>query len=362
VEHPKILHCIGSTEGGGAQTQLKLLLGEMSGDEFTNEVLCFENGKHTETNVEGLDAVHLAVGNNIAVQMYVVYRKVREIDPDILHLWLPEIMILPALLAGLICNTKVVSSCRRKPGFSVNIKQIIRDRLRYIAYIFSHCVICNFKPSISDSIIFRIICKSKETFVINNAVPNKYYYNSEKKTNKHNKREIFYVGRLVPHKNVGVLIRSFKILLNTGIKTNLHIFGEGPCRKRLLSTVKESDIREKVNFHGYVDTWTAKAEKGDIIALPSSNEGMPNVLMEAAASRLLIVASNIPEIRSLFEHGKNSLLSDINARDFANCLKCLFENNTLASKIEDNAHNYSKEFGVTRMKKRYVEVYTKIMD
>jgi len=71
------------------------------------------------------------------------------------------------------------------------------------------------------------------------------------------------------------------------------------------------DIRDRVHFVGEV-TWDqvpTHLAAADIFVFPSKFEGMPNALLEAMASGLPVVVSDIPPHRELIQHGRTGFLA-----------------------------------------------------
>lgn len=76
----------------------------------------------------------------------------------------------------------------------------------------------------------------------------------------------------------------------------------------------ERDLRE-LEKHYDVEWWGASVDmadtlrKADVFVLPTYHEGLPKVLLEAAATGLAIVTSDIPGCREVVEHGREALLA-----------------------------------------------------
>ncbi|MCB8820201.1 glycosyltransferase family 4 protein [Microvirga rosea] len=119
---------------------------------------------------------------------------------------------------------------------------------------------------------------------------------------------LVFVGRLQHQKGVDVLLRAMGRLARPDLE--LLIVGDGPDRNLLTSLAAELSLERNVIFRG----WAEKAElpdlyrSGDIFVLPSRDEGMPNVLLEAMASGLPAVATRISGSEELVVHGETGLL------------------------------------------------------
>ena len=127
-------------------------------------------------------------------------------------------------------------------------------------------------------------------------------------------RLVAFVGHLVPVKALDVLLRAWARLLReqpaAAAKLSLVLIGEGSEREALLRLAAHEGIAGRVAFLGprpqaVVADWLAAA---DLLCLPSHAEGSPNVVVEALASGLPVVASRVGGIPDLVDDGVNGLL------------------------------------------------------
>ena len=123
------------------------------------------------------------------------------------------------------------------------------------------------------------------------------------------RRVILFVGNLVPVKGVNYLLEAFHrlILSAEGQIPLLLIIGEGAQKATLQSMAQDYHILEHISFvgakpHDEMPLWM---NAGDILCLPSLNEGMPNVILEALACGKPVVASAVGGIPEMLQQGKN---------------------------------------------------------
>jgi glycosyltransferase involved in cell wall biosynthesis len=79
---------------------------------------------------------------------------------------------------------------------------------------------------------------------------------------------------------------------------SLHIYGLGSEEKRLKATVESKGLEGRVHFHGWVPAERIWPQV-DFLLVPSLHEGMPEVVLEAIANHVPILAGNIPAHRDL---------------------------------------------------------------
>jgi glycosyltransferase involved in cell wall biosynthesis len=120
---------------------------------------------------------------------------------------------------------------------------------------------------------------------------------------------LLFVGRLGPTKNLEVLLDALAELPGP----SLDIVGDGPLRQRL-ERQAERLAPGRVMFHGTLEgeALLARYRAADVFVLPSSREGMPLALLEAMASGLPAVATDISGIRELVVPGVTGELVPVN--------------------------------------------------
>jgi glycosyltransferase involved in cell wall biosynthesis len=116
------------------------------------------------------------------------------------------------------------------------------------------------------------------------------------------------VGRLSPEKGFDCLIRSVHELLRDGLNLALVIAGDGDDGPRLERLIDELGVRGRVRLLGYCADPRIVYEAVDMFVLSSVREGLPNVLLEAMASQVPVIATRIAGIPRLIQDGDNGLL------------------------------------------------------
>ena len=114
-----------------------------------------------------------------------------------------------------------------------------------------------------------------------------------------------FVGRLDAVKGVPLLLEAFASISPRHPQARLTIAGDGPARARLEARVLALGLTEVVRFAGYLDEPAVARllESADMLVLPSFAEGLPVVLMEAFASRIPVIATQVAGVPELVEDG-----------------------------------------------------------
>jgi glycosyltransferase involved in cell wall biosynthesis len=115
-------------------------------------------------------------------------------------------------------------------------------------------------------------------------------------------------GRLSPEKGFEVLIAAAKETLRSNPDTGFLIFGDGALRDELQSQIDELGISHRVVLAGFRDDLDRVIPNLDVFALSSYTEGLPNVVLEALAASVPVVATRVGGTPEVLEHGKQGLL------------------------------------------------------
>lgn len=126
-------------------------------------------------------------------------------------------------------------------------------------------------------------------------------------------RLVVFAGQLVPVKGVEYLINAWAELRKRGrlgAMDCLVLLGDGPCRYSLERQIAGAGLAGSVQFAGTLNQievarWMTAAS---LLCLPSLNEGTPNVIVEALASGVPVVASHVGGVPDLIRQGENGLL------------------------------------------------------
>jgi len=119
-----------------------------------------------------------------------------------------------------------------------------------------------------------------------------------------------FVGNLVPVKGNDVLIEACARLTSDDVRFSCHLIGQGPLRGQIERLIAYRGLTERVRLvgsrpHEQLPDWYRAA---NVVVLPSHSEGMPNVLLEAAACGTQFVASRVGGIPEIAHLGASRLI------------------------------------------------------
>lgn len=130
---------------------------------------------------------------------------------------------------------------------------------------------------------------------------------------------LLFVGRLEPQKNPKLILRAVARLVaddqsdandaaSAAVDLHVVIAGIGPLRSELASLADTLKIGHRIHIVGTQSDVAGLMAASDALVLPSRWEGLPNVVLEAMAAGLPIVATDVDGTSELIENGQTGLL------------------------------------------------------
>ena len=171
---------------------------------------------------------------------------------------------------------------------------------------------------------------------------------------------LLYMGSLHPYKGASFLIKAMVHILKQHPNTILLLGGEGIIEEELKRLAINLNIHNNIKFLGFV-TGKSKAlyyKASDIFVLPSVTESFGIVNLEAMASGLPIVASNVGGIPDIVKDNINGLLvAPGDPKDLAKKISRLLDSESLRNRIGVTGKLLSKEYSWERIADKTESVY-----
>lgn len=124
-----------------------------------------------------------------------------------------------------------------------------------------------------------------------------------------NRVRLASIGNLIPGKGVTDIIRAIA-LIDDEHNIELTIIGDGPQRQELEALVRTLGLSDRITFLGAIapDAVPPQFAKTDVFVLASYSEGRPNVILEAMACGVSVIASDIDGVAELVHDEQTGLL------------------------------------------------------
>jgi glycosyltransferase involved in cell wall biosynthesis len=146
------------------------------------------------------------------------------------------------------------------------------------------------------------------------------------------------VGRLSAEKGFDQLISAVADLVSSGRNVQLVIVGEGDQRQQLEAQIADQPDRSRFQLLGYRPDMRELYQAIDVFALSSLREGLPNVVLEAMAMEVPVVASRVAGVPNLIQHEKNGVLFDVGDRtELTRLLGMLVDQSALRERLAEAA-------------------------
>jgi glycosyltransferase involved in cell wall biosynthesis len=170
------------------------------------------------------------------------------------------------------------------------------------------------------------------------------------------------VARLVPIKGHEFLVKAAPLVLQYYPDTTFLLIGDGPLRKKLENLAQQLNVSNKIIFCGMREDVPRLLNAIDIFVLPSLNEGMGRVLIEAMALAKPIVATRVGGVPDVIEDGSSGLLvPSANPDSLADAICTIMKNPSLAARLASHAVIRSQKFSHTDMIRQLENLYKGVM-
>jgi glycosyltransferase involved in cell wall biosynthesis/peptidoglycan/LPS O-acetylase OafA/YrhL len=176
------------------------------------------------------------------------------------------------------------------------------------------------------------------------------------------RRLVGFVGWLLPVKGPQHLLNAMARVWEEHANVDLVFVGRGELEGALGAQASFSGHGDRVHFLGWREDVRAIMPLFDLFVLPSLNEGMGRVLVEAMAAGRPVVASRTGGIPDLVRHGRNGLLvTPQNELELAESISLVLGNPALADRMGDAGRVVCREFSLDAMTARLDRLYTELL-
>lgn len=174
------------------------------------------------------------------------------------------------------------------------------------------------------------------------------------------------VGRLAPIKNHHLFLDVIELLAQKGIKARYFIVGDGQEKTAIELRAKklENTYNLKIELTSWIKDIATFNAGMDIICLSSDNEGTPVSLIEAQASGVPVISTDVGGVKDILEEGKTGFVVPKKDREaFSEKLQLLIENKEIRHKMSQNGWNFVRDkFHYTTLVKNMENYYAELIE
>jgi glycosyltransferase involved in cell wall biosynthesis len=173
---------------------------------------------------------------------------------------------------------------------------------------------------------------------------------------------VLTVGRLSREKGQALVVEAAAFLRQKNVCNNLYFVlpGIGPDLDMLRNLAREREVFDSFRFPGLVSDIPTYYSLATLMALPSHSEGSPNVLLEAMAAGLPVVATNVGGVPEIVTHEREALLVESgNAAALAQAIDRLCADTALRERIATAARLKSRAYSPVAYCQSLLSVYAR---
>lgn len=355
-----ILHIDSAKTWRGGQQQVLYFAKRLRG--YDNIIACPPQSPLAErAKATGLKVLPVEMhGEWDLLAVYKLKRIIKNNSIKIVHLHSPHGHALGLLAARSAGNCKVVLSRRVDFHIRKNILSRVKysnvDRIMAISERVKQVLVADGLPEEKIDVVYSGVDIERFQNVEG------HYLISELGLNR-DKLIIGNIAALAWHKDQRTLLEAARIVVDEFPQVTFLIVGEGPLRREIEILIKKFDLEEEVKLFGFRQDIPEILSILHLFVLSSSWEGLGTSLLDAFASRVPVVATNVGGIPEIVKDRVNGILVPPgNPGALAKAIISLLKNRDLAGQMAKEGFRLVKEkFNVERMVEETRKIYDRLV-
>ncbi|MHC1770860.1 MAG: glycosyltransferase [Flexilinea sp.] len=344
---------------GGAEKMVSLLVSNLDKSRFEVTVICIF-GQNQKTNMEkriiaqGVRIEYLNKGLGFSIKTVLkVWKILNVIDPDLIHTHTSGCIYTAPWI--LFHKVKMLHTIHNMPVYEAeNIR-------RYMMYILFHIrkaipVAISKENQILTANYYHLAYQQIE--MICNPVQTSIYRKTKRDNDSREIIRFINIGRLTKQKNQKILLTAMAEIHIQHPDICLTIVGDGPEKAELMKTTERFHMESYVIFTGDVEDVEKYLSESDIFILPSIYEGLPLSILEAMASGLPVIASNVGGIPDIVK--ENGILVSVNdVNGLIKAAQKLIDSPIIRQEMSFCSLALVKQFDISIIAEQYSKLYEK---
>jgi glycosyltransferase involved in cell wall biosynthesis len=175
-------------------------------------------------------------------------------------------------------------------------------------------------------------------------------------------RAVMHIGSFSPEKNHVWLLDAFRVIVDREPGARLVLVGDGALKALVESTIQELGLRDHVRLLGARSAAAALLAGADVFVLPSLIEGIPGVILEAAAQGVPTVATSVGSVDEAVLDGQTGkLVASGDKEGFVSAVVGLLHDSELRSRMGAAARQFAKErYDMAEIVSRFEALYERL--
>ncbi|WP_309396716.1 glycosyltransferase [Cerasicoccus maritimus] len=361
-----VLMAIGNLSKGGAEHQCRLLMNNLDPARYR------------------IGAMYLYEGEDFSIEPHVelipIKRRgkwsLRELwcniddaiaawKPDVIHAWLPEVITIPSVISSGWRDIPSLTSHRVSLRYSGDWRKLTRDYCGLLAHCFSRKIVANYRVH-AEPLIFRKLAAKRHLQTIPNGLEIERLRSLPPQSLETTAAvKLMYAGRISPDKNLCFLVDLIAHMVEAGIDVHLTLFGD--CEHAHAAIIRDRvakhGVADRIVFAGQKSNWQAFGVDADALVFPSRGEGCSNVVLEALAVSLPVVAASNNMTREFLKHRESAMIVDeLNVSNWTDEILAVCEDEALQSRLKTGGMDVALGFSVPSMVCQYEKLYGEILN
>ncbi|MGH7603728.1 MAG: glycosyltransferase [Gemmatimonadaceae bacterium] len=336
----RICFVAGTLGQGGAERQLYYMLRALKDNGAVPRVLSLTRGEYWEDRIRALGIPVTWVGQTHSrlQRLRAIIREVQREPAEILqsqHFYTNIYVAAAARFLGI----REIGALRSD---AINEVGANSGPLGWLSLRAPRAIAANSKQAIENAVRLGMT-RSRLNF-LPNVVDTSQFAPGMRRSRQ--RIRVLTIGRIVPQKRLDRFLRTVAAVQKcVPGRVQGVLVGDGPARASLESGVLESGMApESVEFHGLQSDVADFYHNADVFLLTSDWEGTPNVVLEAMASGLPVVATRVGGVSALIRHGETGYLVDPeNEASLADAVRDLIEDREKRIQFGDRARRFVEQ-------------------
>jgi glycosyltransferase involved in cell wall biosynthesis len=179
--------------------------------------------------------------------------------------------------------------------------------------------------------------------------------------------DIVYLGRIVHRKGLDIFVKALYEVKKSFSELRITIAGPSDPQylSRLMKLVKQLRLESEVTFKGLVPEKEKYKviQSHKILVLPSRKEYTPNILLEAQALGVPVIATRVGAVPEMMMDGETGILVEPNnVQELAKAIETLLNNDALRMGFSRKARKFAYNFTVERSAEKLEELYRRLLN
>ncbi|MFK4000681.1 glycosyltransferase family 4 protein [Psychrobacter namhaensis] len=296
-----------------------------------------------------------------------IWQLINKVEPDVLHL----VTIKPVLYGGIASRftsvKKVVAAVSGlgtlflATGAKAEIKRKLGVGLYHCALRSNKTTVILQNPDDKQLLVDLKAVKAEQTILIRGSGIDLSAFQAFPESLM-GTPVVTFAARLLFDKGLAEYIKAIKLLNEKGVVANYQIVGDldlGNSTSATAKNIEEWQSIPNLEVLGYHKNMSSVFRDTNLVVLPSYREGLPKVLIEAAACGRAVITTDVPGCRDAIEANKTGLLVPVkNSTELANAIEKLVTDSKLRVEMGIAGRQLAeREFAIEKVVDQHLSIY-----